>query len=124
VKSPGGDGITTPSVRTPEQTEIALFWVEGSPLQWNRIARSVSSARHLTLWENARLFALLNLGLADGYIGSFAVKYHDNYWRPITAIRAADTDVNLTRLSTPHGRHWWIRLPSPIMIRDIVSKAP
>ena len=38
VKALGGDGVTTPSARTPEQTEIALFWVESSPLQWNRIA--------------------------------------------------------------------------------------
>ena len=48
VKSLGGDGITTPSARTPDQTEIALFWLESSPLQWNRIARTVSATAGLT----------------------------------------------------------------------------
>ncbi len=94
IKNLGGDGITTPSARTPAQTEIALFWVESSPLQWNRIARTVSASAKLTLWENARLFGLLNFALADGYIGSFETKYHYNYWRPITAIREATTDGN------------------------------
>ena len=94
VKSLGGDGVITQSSRTPDQTEIALFWVGSSALHWNRIARTVSIARRLTLWENARLFGLLNLALADGYIGTFDTKYHYNYWRPITAIREAETDGN------------------------------
>jgi hypothetical protein len=94
VKSLGGDGITTPSARTADQTEIALFWYESSPLQWNRIARTVSATAGLTLWENARLFGLLNLALADGYIATFDTKSHYNYWRPITAIREAATDGN------------------------------
>jgi hypothetical protein len=92
IKALGGDGVTTPSARTPEQTEIALFWVESSPLQWNRIARTVSA--RLDPWAQARLFALLNMSLADGYVSSFETKYHYNYWRPVTAIRAADTDGN------------------------------
>jgi hypothetical protein len=54
VKALGGDGITTLSARTPEQTDIGLFWIESSPLSWNRLARSVSAARALDLWENAR----------------------------------------------------------------------
>ena len=92
IKALGGDGVTTPSARTPEQTEIALFWVESSPLQWNRIARTVSA--RLDPWAQARLFALLNMSLADGYVSSFETKYHYDYWRPVTAIRAADTDGN------------------------------
>jgi PAP2 superfamily len=94
VKRLGGDGATTPSDRTPEQTEIALFWVESSPLQWNRIARIVAADEGLDLWEQARLFGLLNMALADGYIGSFETKYLYNYWRPVTAIQTADTDGN------------------------------
>jgi hypothetical protein len=92
IKALGGDGVTTPSARTPEQTKIALFWVESSPLQWNRIARTVSAGHDP--WAQARLFALLNMALADGYVSSFETKYHYNYWRPVTAIRAADTDGN------------------------------
>jgi hypothetical protein len=94
VKSLGGDGDTTPSARTADQTEIALYWWESSPLKWNRIARTVSADRGLTLWENARMFGLLNMALADGYIAMVDSKNHYNYWRPITAIRTADTDSN------------------------------
>jgi hypothetical protein len=101
VKRLGGDDITTPSARTAEQTEIALFWVESSPLQWNRIARTVSADTGLDLWENARLFGLLNMAMADGYIGSFDTKYHYNYWRPVTAIRLADTDGNPNTSADP-----------------------
>ena len=94
VKSLGGDGITTPSLRTADQTEIALFWWESSPLKWNRIARTISPGQGLDLWENARLFGLLNLALADGYIAMVDTKNHYNYWRPVTAIRNGDTDGN------------------------------
>ncbi len=91
VKSLGAANSTT---RTAEQTEIALFWVEGSPQGWNRIARTVSAQHGLDLWQNARLFGLLNLASADAYIADFENKYFYEFWRPITAIRAADTDGN------------------------------
>jgi hypothetical protein len=111
VKRLGGDDITTPSARTAEQTEIALFWVESSPLQWNRIARTVSADRGLDLWENARLFGLLNMALADGYIGSFDTKYrHYNYWRPVTAIQLAETDGNPNTSADPT---WTPLVPTP-----------
>ncbi len=110
VKSLGGDGVTTSSERTEDQTEIALFWVESSPLAWNRIARSVSARRGLDLWENARLFGLLNLAMADGYIGSWEAKYLYNFWRPITAIQMADTDGNP---NTAVDRAWTPLLTTP-----------
>jgi hypothetical protein len=94
VKMLGGNDISTPSTRTPDQTQIGLFWLESSPLAWNRLARDVSMARGLNPWENARLFALLNLAMADGYIASWEAKYHYRFWRPITAIRLGDTDGN------------------------------
>ncbi len=58
VKRLGGDGVTTPSARTADQTQIARFWVESSPLQWNRLTRSVATAKHLDLWESARLYGV------------------------------------------------------------------
>ena len=94
VKQLGGDGISTPTIRTPEQTLIGLFWLESSPLQWNRIARAVAEARGLGVWESARLFGLLNMALADGYVGSWATKFHFKFWRPVTAIRLAADDGN------------------------------
>jgi hypothetical protein len=111
VKRLGGDGITTPSERTADQTEIARFWLESSPLQWNRIARSVAARAGLDLWESARLFALLNLALADGYIGTFETKFQAyNYWRPVTAIQLADTDGNPDTDADPN---WTPLAPTP-----------
>ena len=94
IKRLGGDDITTASERTEDQTEIGLFWIESSPLAWNRLARAVSASRGFDLWENARLFGLLNLAMADGYIASWEAKYFYRFWRPITAIRLGDTDGN------------------------------
>jgi hypothetical protein len=110
VKSLGGDGVTTPSARTADQTEIALYWWESSPLKWNRIARIVSADRGLNLWENARLFGLLNMALADGYIAMVDSKNHYNYWRPITAIQTADTDGNPDTTGDPT---WTPLRPTP-----------
>jgi hypothetical protein len=90
----GGDDVTTPSDRTDEQTEIALFWVESSPLAWNRMARTVATEEGVDLWESARLFGLLNMAMTDGYVGTFETKYHYRFWRPVTAIRLADIDGN------------------------------
>ena len=110
VKRLGGDGVMTPSVRTAAQTEIALFWVENSPHQWNRIARSVAAGRGLGMWANARLFGLLNMALADGYVGSFEAKYRINYWRPVTAIQNADSDGNPNTAGDPT---WTPLRPTP-----------
>lgn len=86
--------------RTADQTELARFWEESSPLAWNRIARTVSRGR-LDTWEQARMFAQLNAALADGYISTFATKYSDLFWRPETAIRLADTDGNPNTSADP-----------------------
>jgi hypothetical protein len=101
VMSLGGDDITTPSARTPDQTQIALFWYESSPLKWNRIARTLSAQVGLDMWENARLFGLLNVTLADGYIAMVSTKNHYNYWRPVTAVRNGDTDGNPATTGDP-----------------------
>ena len=110
VKALGGDGVTTPSRRTAEQTEIALFWLESSPLQWNRIARTLAAKRRLDPWQSGRLFGLLNMALADGYISTFDTKYHYRYWRPVTAIRAADADGNPRTSADPT---WTPLAPTP-----------
>jgi hypothetical protein len=68
VKNIGEIGSTS---RTADQSQIAQFWYEGSAAGWNRIARNVSTQKGLDLWENARLFALLNFAMADGYIAGF-----------------------------------------------------
>lgn len=101
VKALGGDGVTTPSTRTPDQTQMALFWWESSPLAWNRIARQLASDQRLDAWEQARLYGLLDVALADGYVESFATKYANPFWRPETAIRQADRDGNRATTADP-----------------------
>lgn len=101
VKRLGGNGTTTPSARTAEETEIARFWVESSPLLWNRIARQLATTKHLDLWQSARLFALLDMALNDGYVAAFYDKYTVLFWRPVTAIRLAATDGNPATTGDP-----------------------
>src|SRR5207244_12414108 len=115
VKDLGGDGITTPTSRTAEQTTIAKFWADGvgtetPPGHWNTIAENVTQARGNTLVENARLFALLDLALADAAIVAWDCKYAYNFWRPITAIRAAETDGNP---ATDRDSSWTPLLATP-----------
>jgi hypothetical protein len=82
------------SVRTAEQTDIGRFWGDNPPLQWNRAWRALSVGNFLRLAENARYFAMLSTASADALIACWDAKYHYNYWRPVTAIRAGDTDGN------------------------------
>jgi membrane-associated phospholipid phosphatase len=100
-------GRVDSTIRSAEGTEIALFWAD-RPLtpgaavgHWNQIVAGLSEVRGLTLSENARLFALLNLALADAQIAAWDAKYTYNFWRPVTAIRAADSDGNPDTLADP-----------------------
>ena len=91
VKAIGG---ATSTSRTPEQSEIARFWYEDSPLGWNRVANAAVRARGLDSWEAARALALVNFALADGFIAGFEAKYRFRFWRPETAIHEAAADGN------------------------------
>jgi len=81
-------GIFSGSARTPDQSEVALFWALNTPLAWNRVAAQLAAARGLSLTENARLFAVLNVTLADAIMACWDSKYRYIFWRPVTAIRA------------------------------------
>lgn len=94
-------GAKAGSQRSDEQSEIARFWYENVGQGWNRIARKVAMDRGLDLWANARLFALLNAAIADGFISAFEAKYHYAYWRPATAIRESLDPAWLSYLDTP-----------------------
>jgi PAP2 superfamily len=94
-------GAKVSTVRTRDQEEIARFWFEGSPVGWSRITRIIAEDRGLDAWEGARVLALVNLALADGVIAGFDTKYRVNRWRPITAIRAGDTDGNEETVGDP-----------------------
>jgi membrane-associated phospholipid phosphatase len=92
-------GAAVDSTRTEEQTEIALFWADGAgtetpPGHWNSIAQSIGTAQNNTLEKNARLFALLNIAMADAGICAWDAKYTFDFWRPVTAIAFAEPELH------------------------------
>lgn len=81
------------TARTRDQANTAFFWFE-QVVPWNDIARSVTEQRALGPWEAARVLALLNFAMTDGFIACWEAKYRFRSWRPITAIRRAAEDGN------------------------------
>lgn len=83
-----------PDDRTPEQSAVARFW-PGGGANWNAVMRVIVANRGLVdEWQLARLFALNNMAQADAAVATYDTKYTYNFWRPVTAIRAAGTDGN------------------------------
>jgi hypothetical protein len=83
------------TVRTPEQTEAVKFWTQANlGPGWQAAARQLAAAKGLGLAETARLFALLNMAIANTFIADWDAKFTYNFWRPITAIRNGDMDGN------------------------------
>ena len=88
-------GATKSTKRTSEQTEAVRFWAQTNfGPSWNQAARELSAAKKLGLAENARLLALLNMGIANVFIADWDAKFLYNFWRPVTAIRNGDLDGN------------------------------
>ena len=91
VKDLGGKKSTR---RTPEQTEMARFWTITGTQSFDPIVRQLAGTSGRSLSQNARLFALVEMAVADSYIAVFEAKYAYNFWRPVTAIRNGDIDGN------------------------------
>jgi membrane-associated phospholipid phosphatase len=88
-------GSLSSSTRTADQTLASSFWNSStSSFYWNRIALFLGAERHTTLTENALLLAAMNIAMADAGIACWEAKYYYVAWRPVTAIRLADTDGN------------------------------
>jgi len=94
-------GAVNSSVRTPQQTEIGLFWTENTSRQYARAFRALAIARGLDLSDTARLFAVLWTSFGDAFIGCFNAKYHFSFWRPVTAIQNGGIDGNSATLPDP-----------------------
>jgi hypothetical protein len=97
AKRLGGDGGVTPTERTPEQTQIGIYWAyDGTPSLcapprlYNQIAVEIADQMGSDGFELARLLALANVAMADAGIAIWESKYHYEYWRPVTGIREAD----------------------------------
>src|SRR5437870_11469576 len=102
-------GSLTSTTRTPDQTDAAIFWQDHAHALFNRIFRTLAASQNLDIVEIARLFAMGNLAGADALIGCWNDKYYWQFWRPITAIREADTDGNPDTVADPT----WLPLFDP-----------
>jgi hypothetical protein len=87
-------GELNSTVRTPDQTQQARFWLDHGASQYGRMLRTMATQRHLSLLDAARLFAMSYTAYADGFIGCMNAKYTFSFWRPVTAIQNADIDGN------------------------------
>jgi hypothetical protein len=103
-------GKLNSSVRKDEQTAYAKYWYEFSEAGWNRVASIVAADKKLNLHDAARLFALVDIALADAYIAGWDSKFHYNFWRPYTAIRRAASDGNA---ATSEDTSWVSAEPTP-----------
>jgi hypothetical protein len=106
-------GRSNSTERTPYQTQTAVFWGTGdTPAAiWNRVADNLAQSHFLTLTENARLLARMNVALADAVIAIWNAKNFYDRWRPITAIQQAATDGNPETAPDPT---WTPLLPTPV----------
>jgi hypothetical protein len=106
VRALGGDGITTPTLRTEEQTEIGIYWAyDGTPSLcapprlYNQVTLEIAKTKGTAgALRIARLLALVNVAMADAGVAIWESKYHYQYWRPITGIRESDPGTGPTGL--------------------------
>ena len=94
-------GSLTSTVRTPDQTATALFFLGSSFIQFNAMLRDQATVRNLDIVDAARMFAAADMSVADGVITVWRAKYDYGLWRPITAINLADTDGNPDTIADP-----------------------
>jgi hypothetical protein len=109
-------GELTSTERTTDQTEIGIYWgydvargLGDPPRLFNQVVRVIAEQEQNTVGENARLFALLNIAQADAGIHGWGVKYRDDFWRPVTAVRGGDVDGN----AATTGQADWQPLGAP-----------
>jgi hypothetical protein len=102
-------GSLTSTTRTADQTDAAIFWQDQPLALMNRLFRNLAASQGLNIVRSARFFAMENLAAADAAIGCWNDKYYWQFWRPITAIREADTDGNPNTQPDPN----WLPLFDP-----------
>jgi PAP2 superfamily len=94
-------GSATSTTRTADQTDAAIWWQDNGAALWNRILRNLAVGQALDITGAARMFGMADLAGADGAISCWNDKYYWDFWRPITAIREADTDGNPATVADP-----------------------
>lgn len=106
-------GKTNSAVRTTDQSASANFWYEFADIGWNRIARIQARDYNTGLYATARMFALLNIAIADTYTAFFDSQDHYYTWRPYTAIRGADAEGNNQTVADPDWEPFLTTPPVP-----------
>lgn len=103
VKRLGGDGVTTPTERTPDQTLVGIYWAyDGTPSLcapprlYNQIAVQIADQMGSDTIETARLLAIVNVAMSDATLTCWESKYYWDIWRPVTGIREADAGAGPT----------------------------
>jgi PAP2 superfamily len=103
VKAVGGDGRTTPTQRTADQTFVGVFWAyDGTPSLcapprlYNQITLQIADQMKIGTASLARLLALVNTAMADAATSVWESKYYYDFWRPITGIRESDPGTGPT----------------------------
>jgi membrane-associated phospholipid phosphatase len=100
-------GAANSTTRTADQTQVANFWaydasVYGPPVVlYNEITQTIALQQHNSLEQNARLFALVDMALADAGISAWDAKYTYSFWRPVTAIQQGNSDGNPNTVGDP-----------------------
>jgi hypothetical protein len=94
-------GRNVGSTRTPEQTAIAVFYSDAPPNYWNRTMRALTDKYITDVGDSARMFALVNIAMADAIMTSWQSKIQHNLWRPSTAIQLGDSDGNSKTVGDP-----------------------
>ena len=94
-------GAVNSTVRTPQQTEIGLFWTEHTSKQYSRALRALAVGHELNTSDTARLFAMVWTAVADSFIGCWNAKYTYSFWRPVTAIQNGGIDGNSATVPDP-----------------------
>ena len=106
-------GSATSTTRTGEQTLAARFWGEAPVQQARGSFRRFVVDHQLDIVDTARFNAMWSVTYADALIACFDAKYTYTFWRPITAIRAGDTEATTPPSPTPHGHRCWARRTIP-----------
>ncbi len=110
-------GSANSTIRTPEQTQTAIFWQSDTPTAiWNRVADDFAQQRGRSMLTDARILALMNISLADSTIAIWSAKNTYDTWRPITAIQQADSDGNP---DTSSDSNW-----TPLLITPAFQEYP
>ncbi|WP_242883136.1 vanadium-dependent haloperoxidase [Actinomadura litoris] len=106
-------GEDTSTERTADQTVQARFWAAPIWNYWNEIAQDAAQRHGTGLAATAHLFATLDRTFADAAIAFYDGKYHYRVWRPVTAVRAADTDGNPRTHADPAWNPLAVTPPDP-----------